>query len=203
MRISITSHGIGDRGPNRSIAFRNVLLLLLLCWPSLVSSEAVVRRWRGRQCRAMEAAEPGSRAVLAPLVFEGKARSKSDVLGLGGLYRVTFDVVTVLKGSQLAPAADYTWQVRLQFLKPMTSSTANSTVLSRKQKSKKSEKRRCVTAADVKPGRRYLVFAESWGPNNFTAVGAPLVHSKRALKDVRSVLCHRCGQSQPFFFIFF
>jgi hypothetical protein len=49
--------------------------------------------------------------------------------------------------------------------------------------------------AEIRTGRRYLVFAAHWGPNNFTAFGSPLVHTKKSLKDVRSTLCPRCGES--------
>ena len=194
-----------------------------------------------RVCPSYENLDAGSRAYLAPVVFEGKARSKSDVLS-AGLYRVTFDVVTVLKGGDVTTPNT---QVRLEFLSPhatdwrgkplvkptpltvataalrtntvTTTATTNATkaslsprksqalVKKRKRPSTDSKARACVVEADVKPGRRYMVFANSYGPNNFTAVGAPLVHTKRTLKEARSILCHRCGKFLSFFcfFLFF
>jgi len=184
-----------------------------------------------RVCPSYENLDAGSRAYLAPVVFEGKARSKSDVLS-AGLYRVTFDVVTVLKGGDVTTPNT---QVRLEFLSPhatdwrgkplvkptpltvataalrtntvTTTATTNATkaslsprksqalVKKRKRPSTDSKARACVVEADVKPGRRYMVFANSYGPNNFTAVGAPLVHTKRTLKEARSILCHRCARA--------
>ena len=325
MSISITLHGIGDRGPgdttNASMDCRwrrhhhrcrhrrfggffkltgVVLLLLLLLVPSSLASSVlpvsaalshrsgVVRRpllalpalsaahstsavvssastsasftrrartrtqiGTARVCPSYENLDAGSRAYLAPVVFEGKARSKSDVLS-AGLYRVTFDVVTVLKGSDVATPNT---QVRLEFLSPhatdwrgraltkpapltvadaadaaarasvpaavrtntalasasaTTSTMKNITktslvpaktqpVTAKKRKRPSMDKARtCVVEADVKPGRRYMVFANSFGPNNFTAVGTPLVHTKKTLKEARSILCHRCGKFLKF-----
>lgn len=130
----------------------------------------------------------GTRAYLSPVVFEGKARSRSD----GPIYRVTFDVVTVYKsgggGGQQQLAGS---QVRLEFA--TTGSSGGSSGGGRTGRGGGGEL--CLVPADVRTGRRYLVFAAHWGPNNLTAVAAPLLHTKKSVKDVRSVLCPRCARS--------
>ncbi|XP_045035417.1 protein vein isoform X2 [Daphnia magna] len=179
---------------------------------------------------AYEADVAGTRAYMAPVVFEGKARSRSD----GPVYRVTFDVVTVYKG-EVALAGS---QVRLEFKSGATpahrsavggpskhlrslsrnSATTRSRTLSaarrasdvasgasgqrRRQQAGQHHRRhqhhsarQCLVTAEIRTGRRYLVFAAHWGPNNFTAFGSPLVHTKKSLKDVRSTLCPRCARS--------
>ena len=170
----------------------------------------------------------GTRAYMAPVVFEGKARSRSD----GPVYRVTFDVVTVYKG-EVATGS----QVRLEFKSGQSSSSSSKSLrslshtnnsaarsphrtLSASSSSNSNSRssssssgtqlhhhrqhhhrhqhhsnRECLVTADIRTGRRYLVFAAHWGPNNFTAFGSPLVHTKKSLKDVRSTLCPRCGES--------
>ncbi|XP_046453807.1 uncharacterized protein LOC124201689 isoform X2 [Daphnia pulex] len=177
----------------------------------------------------------GTRAYMAPVVFEGKARSRSD----GPVYRVTFDVVTVYKGEVALTGS----QVRLEFKSGTT--TATTTTAAANSKSLRSlshnsatgrsrtlsagrrisassggagqspvrrrqpgqgqqphhhrhqhhNTRECLVTAEIRTGRRYLVFAAHWGPNNFTAFGSPLVHTKKSLKDVRSTLCPRCARS--------
>lgn len=165
--------------------------------------------------RAAEADVAGTRAYLAPVVFEGKARSKST--DSGPVYRVTFDVVTVYKG-QVASGS----QVRLEFISNQTvvmTSTGRPSIRrtmavnkssshhhphhqhhhhhsssgSSSSSNSASSNRECLVSADIRTGRRYLVFAAHWGPNNLTAVGSPLVHTKKSLKEVRSTLCPRCG----------
>jgi hypothetical protein len=188
----------------------------------------------------------GTRAYMAPVVFEGKARSRSD----GPVYRVTFDVVTVYKGEVALTGS----QVRLEFKSGTTTTTATTTTAAANSKSLRSlshnsatgrsrtlsagrrisassdgagqspvrrrqpgqgqqphhhrhqhhNTRECLVTAEIRTGRRYLVFAAHWGPNNFTAFGSPLVHTKKSLKDVRSTLCPRCGESLflPSFFFF-
>ena len=204
----------------------------------------------------------GTRAYMAPVVFEGKARSRSD----GPVYRVTFDVVTVYKG-EVATGS----QVRLEFKSGQASASSSSSASGGSMNSKslrslsltnsnsaarsphrtlsadrhhsvasssssssivrsgsgsssaviignagaggsntgisrslhhrqhhhrhQHHNRECLVTADIRTGRRYLVFAAHWGPNNFTAYGSPLVHTKKSLKDVRSTLCPRCGES--------
>ncbi|XP_059352495.1 uncharacterized protein LOC130700553 isoform X2 [Daphnia carinata] len=187
---------------------------------------------------AHEADVAGTRAYMAPVVFEGKARSRSD----GPVYRVTFDVVTVYKG-EVATGS----QVRLEFksgaaaaatttahqstashskqLRSLSrnAATTRSRTLSaarrtgdvgsagagagasgqrRRQPGQQHHRRhqhhsarQCLVTAEIRTGRRYLVFAAHWGPNNFTAYGSPLVHTKKSLKDVRSTLCPRCARS--------
>jgi hypothetical protein len=201
-----------------------------------------------------EADVAGTRAYMAPVVFEGKARSRSD----GPVYRVTFDVVTVYKGEVALTGS----QVRLEFKSTTTTTqpaatAATTTILPQRSKSLRSlshnsattrsrtlsagrrisasnrnsdvvglgsssgrrrqqgqqqqqqqqqqhhhhhrhqhhNTRECLVTAEIRTGRRYLVFAAHWGPNNFTAFGSPLVHTKKSLKDVRSTLCPRCGES--------
>lgn len=172
----------------------------------------------------------GTRAYMAPVVFEGKARSRSD----GAVYRVTFDVVTVYKGEVALTGS----QVRLEFKSgvaaPNTQSSAshskslrslsrnsattqsrtlsagrrdaNSDGASSSQRRRQQGQqhhhrhrhhntRQCLVTAEIRTGRRYLIFAAHWGPNNFTAFGSPLLHTKKSLKDVRSTLCPRCGES--------
>ena len=183
----------------------------------------------------------GTRAYLAPVVFEGKARSRSD----GPVYRVTFDVVQVFKGD-VAPGS----QVRLEFAKPAdsalrslgagsrrsagtavlaepvvgksgsrssgrttsardshSSSSSISSVRPRRPATSNNQlhhshhhrhhghQSKCLVTAEIRTGRHYLVFANRWGPNNFTTFGSPIVPTKRSLKDVRSTLCPRCGES--------
>lgn len=191
----------------------------------------------------------GTRAYLAPVVFEGKARSRSD----GPVYRVTFDVVTVFKGD-VSPGS----QVRLEFAKAADSGALRSLGGSRRQPAgtavvaervkpsrtsgrslssardshssssssssspsgravqrrrpeatnqlsnhhssnshhrHHSHQNKCLVTAEIRTGRHYLVFANRWGPNNFTAFGSPIVPTKKSLKDVRSTLCPRCGES--------
>ena len=185
-----------------------------------------------------EADVAGTRAYMAPVVFEGKARSRSD----GPVYRVTFDVVTVYKGEVALTGS----QVRLEFKSGLTTTTttqpaaaatailprskslrslshnsrsrtlsagrrisaSNSNSDVRRQQGQQQQQqhhhhrrhqhhntRECLVTAEIRTGRRYLVFAAHWGPNNFTAFGSPLVHTKKSLKDVRSTLCPRCGES--------
>jgi hypothetical protein len=179
----------------------------------------------------------GTRAYMAPVVFEGKARSRSD----GPVYRVTFDVVTVYKGEVALTGS----QVRLEFKSGTTTTPATTPPAAANSKSLRSlshnsatgrsrtlsagrrisassdgagqspvrrrqpgqgqqphhhrhqhhNTRECLVTAEIRTGRRYLVFAAHWGPNNFTAFGSPLVHTKKSLKDVRSTLCPRCGES--------
>jgi len=131
----------------------------------------------------------GTRAYVAPVVFEGKARSKST--DSGPVYRVTFDVVTVYKGGLTAGS-----QVRLEFINNNgTTATATSRRTMTSSSSSSNSKRECLVSADIRTGRRYLVFAAHWGPNNLTAAGSPLIHTKKNVKDVRSTLCPRCGKS--------
>lgn len=140
----------------------------------------------------------GTRAYLAPVVFEGKARSKSD----GPVYRVTFDVVTVYKG-QVGTGT----QVRLEFMAGNGTSVVmpatTSTVVQRRTTKNNHHhnhnhhnpsNKECLVSADIRTGRRYMVFAAHWGPNNLTAVSSPLIHTKKSLKEVRSTLCPRCGE---------
>ena len=161
-------------------------------------------------CPGGDELDAGSRAYLTPVVFEGKARSKSDIHAAtshhGGYYRVTFDVVAVLKGDVHAGS-----QVRFEFVNPATSlngvktwpsnHSALSAVSAATVRSRTSSKltqlfrgHGCVVAADVRAGRRYLVFANQFGAHNLTAIGPPLLHNKKTLKEVRATLCHKCGQ---------
>lgn len=259
--MSITSHGIGDRGPpaaaagaagaatrsagiDRRVSSRSVrgvdkcgaslsqcvpyliavcavfLSIIPLCCCSSSAASAASRPMRKlvaapnwapaqqqqrapRVCPSYEDLDAGSRAYLAAVVFEGKARSKSDVHA--GLYRVTFDIVTVFKGDVAANS-----QVRLEFLAPNARNApraSNSTSVTVQQLIRASSAtsaasasspgrkvRGCVVSADIRTGRRYIVFASRLSPNNFTAVGSPVVHTKKAFKDVKSTVCQRCGQ---------
>lgn len=157
---------------------------------------AVVCPWKDSSGEQHDVA--GTRAYLAPVVFEGKARSKST--DSGPVYRVTFDVVTVYKGGLTAGS-----QVRLEFINNNGTTTTTTTATSRRtmtSSSSSNSKRECLVSADIRTGRRYLVFAAHWGPNNLTAVGSPLIHTKKNVKDVRSTLCPRCGKSLLFSFLF-
>ena len=148
----------------------------------------------------------GTRAYLAPVVFEGKARSKSD----GPVYRVTFDVVTVYKGEVTAGS-----QVRLEFKSNQTASGAGPAAGARRTSGgivknhhhhhhhNHQSSAECLVTADIRTGRRYLVFAAHWSANNLTAVGSPLIHTKKSVKDVRSTLCPRCGELLTIFLSFF
>lgn len=160
------------------------------------AAAAVVCPWKDSSGEHHDVA--GTRAYLAPVVFEGKARSKST--DSGPVYRVTFDVVTVYKGGLTDGS-----QVRLEFINNNGTSTTTTTTTSRRtmtsSKASSSSNRECLVSADIRTGRRYLVFAAHWGPNNLTAVGSPLIHTKKNVKDVRSTLCPRCGKSFLFFFI--
>nr|CAH0108387.1 unnamed protein product [Daphnia galeata] len=251
--------GRGGRGPHRHHNNNNLpstTTTTTTTTPSRILNECPWLEWESNSvmlsdnnvvAAGHEADVAGTRAYMAPVVFEGKARSRSD----GPVYRVTFDVVTVYKGEVALTGS----QVRLEFKSTTTQPTAaTTTILPQRSKSLRSlshnsattrsrtlsagrrisasnrnsdvvglgsssgrrrqqgqqqqqqqhhhhhrhqhhNTRECLVTAEIRTGRRYLVFAAHWGPNNFTAFGSPLVHTKKSLKDVRSTLCPRCARS--------
>lgn len=123
-----------------------------------------------------------SRAYLADLIFEGTARSRSS--GAKGRYDVTFSIQRILKqkNNTYKPKS----QIRLHFggrasrrssqYNLLNDCPINSITSSKIQK------------ANVKVGGKYYVFAERFGPGNYTAKGDPIVINKRNLKSIRSVI---------------
>lgn len=133
-----------------------------------------------------------SRAFLADLVFEGTARSRSK--RASGRY-VTFVIQKVLKqkNNLLRPKT----QIRLHFggkgnrkqgrANPLNDCPINSITSGNR------------AIANLKFGENYYVFADYFGPMNYTAKGEPIVVNRRNLKSIRSVLSKNKGK--PWFLI--
>lgn len=58
-----------------------------------------------------------------------------------------------------------------------------------------------LVKANIKRGRRYIVFVNGIGPHNYTILGEPIAKTKKNTKAVLNVLCKNCGKSF-YFFIF-
>ncbi|KAK3931239.1 Oxygen-evolving enhancer protein 3-1, chloroplastic [Frankliniella fusca] len=151
----------------------------------------------------------GSRAYASTTVFEGKARSRS-APGPGGSYFVTFVVQHVRKdapsgavggGAVAAPPLRMRSQVRLQFVEPPLATTPapgpeRPRAAARHAAECEDMSRLAPSAAPVRasirPGGKFIVFADRVGPHNFTVRGAPVPRSRASVHAIRTVLCPDC-----------
>lgn len=130
-----------------------------------------------------------SRAYLADLIFEGTARSRSS--STSGRYDVTFVIQKILKQNNNTLKAKS--QIRLHF-----GGRAN------RKLSRDNPLNDCPIYSitkisnNVKVGGKYYVFAERFGPMNYTAKGEPIVINRRNLKSIKSVISRNRGK---FFFL--
>ncbi|KAK2726015.1 pro-neuregulin-2, membrane-bound isoform-like isoform X2 [Artemia franciscana] len=139
----------------------------------------------GVLCFPDESFDAASRAYVAPIVFSGKVRSRGDNFN-GGVYRTVFDVHTVYKGNIGVGA-----QVKLDFFDP---DAKNSIRLRRRSRKHSILLRRCILAASVQPGKRYIVFASEITGGNYSVVSAPILQSKKTTREVRSIVCKKCAK---------
>jgi len=137
------------------------------------------------------------------LVFESIARSKSEVHS-NGIYGVTFDLLKLLKGS--APGLLKRKQLRLQFLidpspssnSNETSSSSGGTVSSEEPfQPRRLSPQQCLPRVSVKTGRKYYVFINKMGNNQFLPLFTPELMNRKNTKGIQSILCPGCGKWTP------
>lgn len=155
-----------------------------------VKGRNMQRRIINKNCKEYDIT---SRAFLADLIFEGTARSRSS--STSGRYDVTFVIQKILK--QKNSTFKQKSQIRLHFggkanRKSSRNNLLNDCPINSINNSK-------ITKANVRVGGKYYVFAERFGPGNYTAKGEPIVINRRNLKSIRSVISRNRGK---FFFIF-
>lgn len=140
-----------------------------------------------------ETNEISARAYMAETIFEAKVRSKSTVHEPGGRYGVTFVVQNVHKdpGSSQNLLILNT-PVRLYFKQKLTTTKPTAHCVQRYNYTRRPGD---LTKANIKRGRRYIVFVNGIGPHNYTILGEPVLKTKKNLQAVRDVLCRNCGKS--------
>lgn len=136
--------------------------------------------------------EISARAYMAETIFEGKVRSKSSVRDPGGKYGVTFVVQHVHKDqSNGQNALRPRTQVRLYFKQKLSTTKPTAHCVQRYNYTRRPGD---LTKANIKRGRRYIVFVNGIGPHNYTILGEPVPKTKKNLQAVRDVLCRNCGK---------
>ncbi|XP_065208283.1 protein vein isoform X3 [Planococcus citri] len=137
-----------------------------------------------------ETNEISARAYMAETIFEGKVGSKSSVRDPGGRYGVTFVVQHVHKDqSNGQNSLRIRTQVRLYFKQKLTTTKPTAHCVQRYNYTRRPGD---LTKANIKRGRRYIVFVNGIGPHNYTILGEPVPKTKRNLQAVRDVLCRNC-----------
>ncbi|XKL66048.1 hypothetical protein PGB90_009468 [Kerria lacca] len=140
-----------------------------------------------------ETNEISARAYTADTIFEGKVRSKSTVKDPIGKYGVTFVVQHVYKDqSNGQNALRNKTQVRLFFIEKSHSSNATKPTAHCVQRYNYTKRTGDLTKANIKRGRRYIVFVNGIGPHNYTIIGEPIPQTKKNLQAVKEVLCGNC-----------
>ncbi|KAE8748630.1 hypothetical protein FOCC_FOCC004641 [Frankliniella occidentalis] len=106
-------------------------------------------------------------------------------------------------GAVAAPPLRMRSQVRLQFVEPPLATTPapgpeRPRAAARHAAQCEDMSRLAPSAAPVrasiKPGGKFIVFADRVGPHNFTARGAPVLRSRATVHAIRTVLCPDCGE---------
>ncbi|PSN37631.1 hypothetical protein C0J52_25079 [Blattella germanica] len=126
----------------------------------------------------------GVKTYVAQLVFEGKARSRSQVRD--GVYNVTFVVQHVYKGGEPGFLRS---QVRLQFAEKAAGSNNYNYQRCYEEANKNS-----VVKANIKRGGKYIVFVDKIEQHIFKARGEPAKRNEKNVKAVKDVLCPNCGK---------
>lgn len=137
--------------------------------------------------------EISARTYVADTVFEGKVRSKSTIKDPIGKYGVTFVVQHVYKDQSngqnvMRPKT----QVRLFFIEKSIVSNATKPTAHCVQKYNYPKRQGDLPKANIKRGRRYIVFVNRIAPHNYTIIGEPVPKSKKNEEAVKSVLCRNC-----------
>jgi hypothetical protein len=127
----------------------------------------------------------GVKAYLAQTVFEGKARSRSEVID--GVYNVTFVVQHVYKGSEPGFLKS---QVRLQFAEKLTASNNHF------QKCNDEGNKNSVMRANITSGGKYIVFVDKIEQHLFKARGEPVKRNEKIVKAVKDSLRPNYGKSR-------
>jgi hypothetical protein len=128
-----------------------------------------------------------ARAYMAGTVFEGKVRSRNKAPQPGGVYSVTFVVQKMIKDNSSVQLSLQS-QVRLRFRDKKGTEPGAPALCQQSY----NFTRRNPVRANIKQGRKYIVFVTGLGPHNFTVIGEPVIRTEKNIKAVRDVLCHNC-----------
>ena len=128
-----------------------------------------------------------ARAYMAGTVFEGKVRSGNRAPQPGGVYSVTFVVQKLIKDNSSVQLSLHS-PVRLRFRDKKGPDPGSPGSCQQSY----NFTRRDPVRANIKQGRKYIVFVTGLGPHNFTVIGEPVIRTDKNSKAIRDVLCRNC-----------
>jgi len=138
-----------------------------------------------QQCHALQPEDMATddKLVLAPIIFQGRLISRSNVYN--SLYFTSLRVLKVLKGS--VPKRLHR-HMRLLFHTSYPSD--------KHQQHHQRSRHPCLPVSfDVKMGRKYVIYVKKIGVGRYAAIAQPDVFNKKTRRAARKLLCPNCVSS--------